>query len=283
MNPRRPAPQRVMRKPTTIVQRTWFREALPRRHETVSSLNTSLNRVRMSHADRESRGTTGFWLDKMRSMHIMLLELEAVYKTALTFLRELDGKVARPHLDSQAVVALLSPFASRSPDPMQSVRCLCGLRDLHDIELPPCHTRSVAAVQADGLSRNEVLDDWRLYGRRFDWAHQLWGPRRPLRFWDLSTATEVELALEQDEVDKKQMRLPARHVRMVHRAAMQLYPSSDRGWQLLLVYIFVVFAFVTFGRANTGMPMMRDNVRSIDDKLPAAPQHDEGRIRRSQQ
>ncbi|KAK3242073.1 hypothetical protein CYMTET_48217 [Cymbomonas tetramitiformis] len=45
--------------------------------------------LNLKHAAR------GFWSDELRHLHITHLELEAVYKTVQSFLRELTGKVAR--------------------------------------------------------------------------------------------------------------------------------------------------------------------------------------------
>ncbi|KAK3276039.1 hypothetical protein CYMTET_15868 [Cymbomonas tetramitiformis] len=118
----------------------------------------------------------GFWSDEMRNWHITHLELEAVYKTVQTFLKELEGKVVRLYCDNQAVVAMLSHFTSRNPDLMRRMRRLWLLLDLYDIELQARYIRSEANVWADNLSRCEDLDDWRLNRDWFAWANKQWGP-----------------------------------------------------------------------------------------------------------
>ncbi|KAK3288027.1 hypothetical protein CYMTET_4483 [Cymbomonas tetramitiformis] len=54
--------------------------------------------------------------------------------------------------------------------------------DLHDIELQARYIRSEANVWADGLSRLQDLDDWRLNRDWFEWANAQWGPYTVDRF-----------------------------------------------------------------------------------------------------
>ncbi|KAK3259929.1 hypothetical protein CYMTET_31091 [Cymbomonas tetramitiformis] len=74
--------------------------------------------LNLKHAAR------GFWSDELRHLHITHLEMEAVYKTVQSFLRELTGKVVRLYCDNQAVVAMLSHFTSRNPELMRRMRRL---------------------------------------------------------------------------------------------------------------------------------------------------------------
>ncbi|KAK3232555.1 hypothetical protein CYMTET_57092 [Cymbomonas tetramitiformis] len=85
--------------------------------------------LNLKHAARR------FWPDELRHLHITHLELEAVYKTVQSFLRELTGKVVRLYCDNQAMVAMLSHFTSRNPELMRRMRRLWILLDLNDIEL----------------------------------------------------------------------------------------------------------------------------------------------------
>ncbi|KAK3273536.1 hypothetical protein CYMTET_18226 [Cymbomonas tetramitiformis] len=85
--------------------------------------------LNLEHAAR------GFWSDELRHLHITHLELEAVYKTVQSFVRELTGKVVRLYCDNQAVVAMLSHFTSRNLELMRRMRRLWILLDLNDIEL----------------------------------------------------------------------------------------------------------------------------------------------------
>eukprot|EP00854_Cymbomonas_tetramitiformis_P015482 gene15482-biopygen15947 len=137
----------------------------------------------------------GFWADKMRGGHITHLELEAVYKTVQALLWELESKVVRLYCDNQAVVAMLSHFTSRNPDLMRRMHRLWSLLDSHDIELQARYIHSEANVWADGLSRCEDLDDWRLNRDWFEWADKQWGPYTVDRF-----ASEISAQLPRLEV-----------------------------------------------------------------------------------
>ncbi|KAK3257231.1 hypothetical protein CYMTET_33675 [Cymbomonas tetramitiformis] len=112
--------------------------------------------------------------EELRHLHITHLELEAVYKTVQSFLRELTGKVVRLYCDNQAVVAMLSHFTSRNPELMRRMQRLWILLDLNDIELHARYIRSGANEWADRLSRDRDLDDWRLNRRWFQWAEREW-------------------------------------------------------------------------------------------------------------
>ncbi|KAK3287031.1 hypothetical protein CYMTET_5441 [Cymbomonas tetramitiformis] len=112
--------------------------------------------LNLKHAAR------GFWPDELRHLHITHLELEAVYKTVQSFLRELTGKAVRLYCDNQAVVAMLSHFTSRNSELMRRMRRLWILLDLNDIELHARYIRSEANEWAGRLSRDKELDDWRL-------------------------------------------------------------------------------------------------------------------------
>eukprot|EP00854_Cymbomonas_tetramitiformis_P034342 gene34342-biopygen26299 len=129
--------------------------------------------------DKEARG---FWPDELRHLHITHLELEAVFKTAQSFMPELEGKVVRLYCDNQAVVAMLSHFMSRNPELMRRMRKLWLLLDLNDIELQARYIRSEANERADRLSRCKDIDDWQLNRRWFEWADSAWGPHTVDRF-----------------------------------------------------------------------------------------------------
>eukprot|EP00854_Cymbomonas_tetramitiformis_P034060 gene34060-biopygen8622 len=124
----------------------------------------------------------GFWNDELQKLHITHLELEAVYKTVRSFLSELEGKVVRLYCDNQAVVAMLSHFASRNPELMRRMQKLLLLLDLHDIELQARYIRSEANEWADRLSRDKDLDDWRINKKWFKYAEEQWGEHSVDRF-----------------------------------------------------------------------------------------------------
>ncbi|KAK3256298.1 hypothetical protein CYMTET_34561 [Cymbomonas tetramitiformis] len=138
--------------------------------------------VRMGRGANLKHAARGFWSDELRHLHITHLELEAVYKTVQSFLRELTGKVVRLYCDNQAVVAMLSHFTSRNPELMRRMRRLWILLDLNDIELQARYIRSEANEWADRLSRDRDLDDWRLNRRWFQWAEREWHQHTVDRF-----------------------------------------------------------------------------------------------------
>eukprot|EP00854_Cymbomonas_tetramitiformis_P008481 gene8481-biopygen8602 len=112
---------------------------------------------------KEARGFV--WPDELRHLRITHLELEAVFETMQSFMRDLQGKVVRLYCDNQAVVAMLLDLTSRNPELMRRMRKLWLLLDLHDIELQARYIRSEANEWADRLSRCEDIDDWRLNRR----------------------------------------------------------------------------------------------------------------------
>ncbi|KAK3248872.1 hypothetical protein CYMTET_41678 [Cymbomonas tetramitiformis] len=129
--------------------------------------------------NKEARG---FCPGELRHLHITQLELEVVFKTVKSFMRELEGKMVWLYCNNQAVVAMLSHFTSRNPELMRRMRKLWPLLDLHDIELQVRYIRSEANEWADRLSRCEDIDDWRLNRRWFEWADSHWGPHTVDRF-----------------------------------------------------------------------------------------------------
>ncbi|KAK3271043.1 hypothetical protein CYMTET_20585 [Cymbomonas tetramitiformis] len=92
---------------------------------------------------RLKRAARGFWADELRHLHITHLELEGVYKTVQSFMRELTGKVVRLHCDNQAVVAMPGHFTSRNPKIMRRMRHLWILLDLYDWAVREWHRHTV--------------------------------------------------------------------------------------------------------------------------------------------
>ncbi|KAK3252179.1 hypothetical protein CYMTET_38514 [Cymbomonas tetramitiformis] len=99
---------------------------------------------------------------------------EAVYKTVLTFLQEVEGKAVRLYCDTKIVVAMLGHFTWRNPELMWWMFHLGCLMDLHNIQLKAICGE--ANVWADELPRSEDLDDWQLHWRQFERAKEQWIP-----------------------------------------------------------------------------------------------------------
>ncbi|KAK3283103.1 hypothetical protein CYMTET_9181 [Cymbomonas tetramitiformis] len=63
---------------------------------------------------------------------------------------------------------------------------------------------------------------------------------------------QAELAVQEENIETQRTWLPAAHVRRVHEAALKLTPRSPEELRLLRAFAYVVVAFVTFGRPDTG-------------------------------
>ncbi|KAK3232561.1 hypothetical protein CYMTET_57098 [Cymbomonas tetramitiformis] len=72
-----------------------------------------------------------------------------------------------------------------------------------------------------------------------------------------------ELTLEKEELDTQGSWLPAEHVWTPHP------PISAQELWLSRAYIYVLFTFVTFGRAEKGTAMLRASMSSAEDELSA--------------
>ncbi|KAK3250312.1 hypothetical protein CYMTET_40303 [Cymbomonas tetramitiformis] len=64
--------------------------------------------------------------------------------------------------------------------------------------------------------------------------------------------------------------LPARHVSAVHAHGLGLEPVGRAATELLRACTYVVFAFVTFGRPETGVSMRREHISITGGEAAAA-------------
>eukprot|EP00854_Cymbomonas_tetramitiformis_P000287 gene287-biopygen201 len=96
----------------------------------------------------------GFWPDEFRYLHITRLELEAIYKTVQSYLRELISKVVQLFCKNQVVVAMLPYFTLRNPELIRRMRRLWILLDLNDIELQARYIKSEANKWVNRLSQD---------------------------------------------------------------------------------------------------------------------------------
>eukprot|EP00854_Cymbomonas_tetramitiformis_P000288 gene288-biopygen202 len=78
---------------------------------------------------------------------------------------------------------------------------------------------------------------------------------------------QAEAAVMEESIETQSTWLPARHVRRVHEAALQLSPRSSAHLQLLRAFSYVVIAFITFGRPDTGTSLSRVHVQHDDEEL----------------
>ncbi|KAK3267531.1 hypothetical protein CYMTET_23912 [Cymbomonas tetramitiformis] len=67
--------------------------------------------------------------------------------------------------------------------------------------------------------------------------------------------------------------LPARHVSAVHAHGLGLEPVGRAATELLRACTYVVFAFVTFGRPETGVSMRRGHINITGDDISVLLQH----------
>ncbi|KAK3248783.1 hypothetical protein CYMTET_41760 [Cymbomonas tetramitiformis] len=91
-----------------------------------------------------ARRRRGFWPDEFRYLHITRLELEAIYKTVQSYLRELISKVVQLFCKNQVVVAMLPYFTLRNPELIRRMRRLWILLDLNGIKLQARYIKSEA-------------------------------------------------------------------------------------------------------------------------------------------
>ncbi|KAK3250616.1 hypothetical protein CYMTET_40020 [Cymbomonas tetramitiformis] len=88
---------------------------------------------------------------------------------------------------------------------------------------------------------------------------------------------QAELAVQEENIETQRTWLPAAHVRRVHEAALKLNPRSPEELQLLRAFTYVVVAFVTFGRPDTGTSLSRQHVHCGDDEFSVVLLKEKGR------
>ncbi|KAK3260584.1 hypothetical protein CYMTET_30464 [Cymbomonas tetramitiformis] len=88
---------------------------------------------------------------------------------------------------------------------------------------------------------------------------------------------QAELAVQEENIETQRTWLPAAHVRRVHEAALSLTPRSPEELQLLRAFTYVVVAFVTFGRPDTGTSLSRQHVHCGDSEFSVVLLKEKGR------
>ncbi|KAK3282717.1 hypothetical protein CYMTET_9559 [Cymbomonas tetramitiformis] len=81
------------------------------------------------------------------------------------------------------------------------------------------------------------------------------------------SSPQVQAADEQGEARTVRTWLPARCVSAVHARRLGTHPVGRAEMELLRACAYVVFAFVTFGRADTGVYMLRTHVSITGDTV----------------
>eukprot|EP00854_Cymbomonas_tetramitiformis_P008531 gene8531-biopygen8655 len=90
-------------------------------------------------------------------------------------------------------------------------------------------------------------------------------------------AIQAEAAVEDENIETQRTWLPAGHVRRVHEAALKVTPRSSGDLQLLRAFSYVVIAFVTFGRPDTGTSLSRQHVQCTDTDFSGVLLKEKGR------
>ncbi|KAK3237305.1 hypothetical protein CYMTET_52609 [Cymbomonas tetramitiformis] len=90
-------------------------------------------------------------------------------------------------------------------------------------------------------------------------------------------AIQAELAVQEENIETQRTWLPAAHVRRVHEAALKLTPRSAEELRLLRAFAYVVVAFVTFGRPDTGTSLSRQHVHCGDSEFSVILLKEKGR------
>ncbi|KAK3278548.1 hypothetical protein CYMTET_13527 [Cymbomonas tetramitiformis] len=88
---------------------------------------------------------------------------------------------------------------------------------------------------------------------------------------------QAELAVQEENIETQRTWLPAAHVRRVHEAALRLTPRSPEELRLLRAFAYVVVAFVTFGRPDTGTSLSRQHVHCGDSEFSVVLLKEKGR------
>ncbi|KAK3279806.1 hypothetical protein CYMTET_12326 [Cymbomonas tetramitiformis] len=88
---------------------------------------------------------------------------------------------------------------------------------------------------------------------------------------------QAELAVQEENIETQRTWLPAAHVRRVHEAALKLTPRSPEELRLLRAFAYVVVAFVTFGRPDTGTSLSRQHVHCGDSEFSVVLLKEKGR------
>ncbi|KAK3242308.1 hypothetical protein CYMTET_47996 [Cymbomonas tetramitiformis] len=113
--------------------------------------------------------------------------------------------------------------------------------------------------------------------------HEDMGFPRPAKGWAVSravkgmSALQVQAAEAAGEEQTVRTWLPARHVSAVHEHGLGLEPVGRAATELLRACAYVVFAFVTFGRPDTGLPMRREHISITCDEISVVLDREKGR------
>ncbi|KAK3247418.1 hypothetical protein CYMTET_43086 [Cymbomonas tetramitiformis] len=91
---------------------------------------------------------------------------------------------------------------------------------------------------------------------------------------------QAELAEQDENIETQRTWLPAAHVRRVHEAALKFNPRSPEELKLLRALTYVVVAFVTFGRPDTGTSLSRQHVHCGDEEFSVVLLKEKGRRHR---
>ncbi|KAK3271762.1 hypothetical protein CYMTET_19907 [Cymbomonas tetramitiformis] len=299
----------------------------------------------------------GVLVGRATSTYITHLELESVYKTMKSFLRELTGKVVRLFCDYQAVVAMFSHFTSRNPELMWRMRRLWVLLDASSNsrnctelrarapgaipvyvagrtrtvyehgdegnlkmskekyeavpagvqplsswdaalqehwrgELGDSYLTDLAVQMRSAALGSKTVDNYRPKAQAFmqfcvalrvvrgcrlreprNKHHEDMGYSGPAKGWSVSRAVKgmssLQVQAADDPGEEQMLRtwLPARHVSVVHAHGMGLHLVGRAETGLLGARTYVVFAFVTFGRPDSGVSMLRTHISVAGDTV----------------
>ncbi|KAK3267043.1 hypothetical protein CYMTET_24372 [Cymbomonas tetramitiformis] len=88
---------------------------------------------------------------------------------------------------------------------------------------------------------------------------------------------QADLAVQEENIETQRTWLPAAHVRRVHEAALKLTPRSPEELRILRAFAYVVAAFVTFGRPDTGTSLSRQHVHCGDSEFSVVLLKEKGR------
>ncbi len=88
---------------------------------------------------------------------------------------------------------------------------------------------------------------------------------------------QVAAAGTQNEEETVRTWLPARHVSKVHAHGLAMRPTGRAEMELLRACTYVVFAFVTFGRPDTGVSMQKSHIAVADGVISVVLHREKGK------
>ncbi|KAK3242772.1 hypothetical protein CYMTET_47546 [Cymbomonas tetramitiformis] len=138
----------------------------------------------------------------------------------------------------------------------------------------------MAALQKAGTVKGTSLQPYLLAINSFHEDFDYPGPakgRAVTRAVKGMTAMQTAAAEQQNVTETVRTYLPASAVRCVHKAALQLPLATEEQRKLFRACVYVVVAFVTFGKPQTGTAMLRESLLRDSNGLSIVLEKEKGK------